>query len=288
MFYEIMKAVVEDLRETHRFDEVTHQIWQAHSSGTLDDAEAQSLAERIHERRRAIQDNFRNASFQTVSHVLALSHRKLFTARRIPVSPDQQASRDRRRLMAYSGPMPPALAAHFTPGELAVLRIVANEVIDKNVCDLCVDAIAGRAGVCRRLAQKALRLAQSKAMLSIEERRNKGQKNSTNLVCITDLAWQAWTRRARKRKAGATAAASEETAIGCKSIHPTNNQDKTESKNSTKPLINMEKRCHKAPSSKPCKKARKKRRRRHPVQTLSDRTGLRAPVLKTGRKRPPT
>ena len=51
--------------------------------------------------------------------------------------------------------MPPALACKFTTGELAVLRIVGDEVRASGLCGLCIDAIAARAGVCRRLAQSA-------------------------------------------------------------------------------------------------------------------------------------
>ena len=51
----------------------------------------------------------------------------LFPPRRSVTSPDKAMSRDRRRLLACSGPMPPALASRFTTGQLAVLRIVADE-----------------------------------------------------------------------------------------------------------------------------------------------------------------
>jgi len=45
--------------------------------------------------------------------------------------------------------MPPALAAKFTQGELAVLRIVADEVRRTGSCVRTVAEIAARAGVCR-------------------------------------------------------------------------------------------------------------------------------------------
>jgi hypothetical protein len=41
--------------------------------------------------------------------------------------------------------MPPALAARFTQGELAALRIVSDEVRHHGVCTLHIDAIAARA-----------------------------------------------------------------------------------------------------------------------------------------------
>ena len=105
------------------------------------------------------------------------------------------ASLERRRLLACSGPLPPQLAARFTEGQRAVLRIVGDEVAAKGVCGLCIDAIAARAGVCRRLAQGALRLAEGDGLLTIEERRHEGRKNSPNLVRIISREWQAWMRR---------------------------------------------------------------------------------------------
>jgi hypothetical protein len=131
----------------------------------------------------------------------------LFPPRRRPVSPDRLASRDRRRLLACSGPMPPALASRFTTGQLAVLRIVADEVTEKGVCGLCIDAIAARAGVCARLAQAAIRLAEGDGLLTIQERRHQGRRSDPNLIRIISREWQAWMKRARR--------------IGCKTLHPT-------------------------------------------------------------------
>jgi len=70
--------------------------------------------------------------------------------------------------------MPPALACRFTTGELAVLRIVGDEVRAGGPCALCIDAIAARAGVCRRLAQNAIRQAARLGLLTIQERRRAG------------------------------------------------------------------------------------------------------------------
>jgi hypothetical protein len=55
-------------------------------------------------------------------------------ARRRQRSPDRQASIERRRRLAASGPMPPALAARFTTSELAALRIIGDEVRHHGVC----------------------------------------------------------------------------------------------------------------------------------------------------------
>src|ERR1700712_5608723 len=205
MFRETMGAAIDGARTLAQMDERSRQIWQAHASGAVDDAGAQSLAERLHQRRGSIRAGI-------VPVGVPAGRVSLFPPRRRPVSPDRIASRDRRRLLACSGPMPPALASRFTTGELAVLRIVADEVAEKGVCGLCIDAVAARAGVCRRLAQAAIRLAEGDGLLTIQERRHQGRRSDPNLIRIISREWQAWMRRARgmQPKGG-----------GCNSLHPT-------------------------------------------------------------------
>ena len=193
MFHATMTAAIDGARTLAQMDELSRQVWQGHGSGALADEEAQALAERLHGRRSAIREGIRSVS-------IPAGRASLFPPRRSVTSPDKAMSRDRRRLLACSGPMPPALASRFTTGQLAVLRIVADEVAAKGVCGLCVDAIAARAGVCRRLAQGAIRLAEGDGLLTIEERRHEGRKNSPNLVRIISREWQTWMLRGRKAK----------------------------------------------------------------------------------------
>jgi hypothetical protein len=218
MFHAAMQTAIEGTRTLAQMDEVSRQIWQGHGSGALGDQEAQILAERLHERRIAIREGVRPVG-------LPAGRASLFPPRRSVRSPDKTASRDRRRLLACSGPLPPQLAARFTEGQRAVLRIVGDEVASKGVCGLCIDAIAARAGVCRRLAQAALRLAEGDGLLTIEERRHEGRKNSPNLVRIISREWQAWMRRGGAQKRNRFAFASENPAQpkapGCKAFRPT-------------------------------------------------------------------
>src|SRR4051812_24670634 len=81
-------------------------------------------------------------------------------------APQRPVAIARRRHLAASGPMPPALACKFTVSELAVLRIVGDEVRQHGLCDRCVDEIAARAGVCRRMVQNALREAARLGLLT--------------------------------------------------------------------------------------------------------------------------
>ena len=109
-------------------------------------------------------------------------------------SPDRQRSLERRRRLAASGPMPPQLAAKFTTGQLSVLRIVGDEVRARGRCTLFLDEVAARAGVCRRLAQAALRRAEGLGLLRIVERRLTAIVNDSNLVTIVSPEWLAWLR----------------------------------------------------------------------------------------------
>jgi hypothetical protein len=218
MFHAAMKAAIEGARTLAQMDDLSRQLWQGHGSGALGDHEAQILAERLHGRRSAIREGIRPIG-------IPAGRASLFPPRRSVRSPDRAASLERRRLLACSGPLPPQLAARFTEGQRAVLRIVGDEIAAKGVCGLCIDAIAARAGVCRRLAQGALRLAAGDGLLTIEERRHEGRKNSPNLVRVISREWQAWIRRGGAQKRSGFALSSEGRAqpkgIGCKAFRPT-------------------------------------------------------------------
>jgi len=51
MFHATMAAAIDGARTLAQMDELSRQIWQAHVSGAVDDAGAQRLAKRLHERR---------------------------------------------------------------------------------------------------------------------------------------------------------------------------------------------------------------------------------------------
>jgi hypothetical protein len=99
------------------------------------------------------------------------------------------------RKMAYSGPLPPHLAARYTTGQLAVLGVL---VAQGGHSDITVTEFAMRAGVSHRTAQNALRLAHRDGLLRITERRRKGCKSLTNLVNVIDREWLAWIARRLK------------------------------------------------------------------------------------------
>ena len=94
------------------------------------------------------------------------------------------ASIERRRTLAASGPMPPQLASQFTTGELAVLRLVADEARAKRHCALTLGELAARAGVGITTARNAIYEAAGHGYLTIEERRRDKRPNLSNVVRI--------------------------------------------------------------------------------------------------------
>ncbi|MCJ2089056.1 hypothetical protein MKK88_24165 [Methylobacterium sp. E-005] len=213
MFHATMRSAIEDARTFAQLDSLSRSIWQAHAAETVTDAEAQGLAELLHTRRSAVRE--------AVAPVgIPLGRVTLFPPKRLQRAPERSVAIERRRRLACSGPMPPALASRFTTGQLAVLRIVGDEMARTGACGLCLDAIAARAGVCRRLAQAAIRLAEGDGLLTIQERRYQGRKSDPNVVRIISREWLQWLRRG-----GRSAAPALLGSIGCKPIHPTGKGD---------------------------------------------------------------
>jgi hypothetical protein len=88
--------------------------------------------------------------------------------------------------------MPPAVAAHFTLGERAVLYVVAQEVKLHGQCNLYTDQIAAFAGVGRSTCRNALREAKQLCLIRIDERRLSARYNDANRITITNREWCTW------------------------------------------------------------------------------------------------
>ena len=128
--------------------------------------------------------------------------------------------------------MPPALACKFTVSELAVLHIIGDEVRQHGHCDRCVDEIAARAGVCRRMVQTTLREGARLGLLTIEERRREGRRNLPNVVRIVSKEWTAWLARG-----GRSSRPAVEPLTGCKKLHPTDRSYKTQRLRPSEPVL---------------------------------------------------
>jgi hypothetical protein len=205
-------------------DGLARAVWADYAAGKLAEAKATALIEAIEGRRAALRRPVvRLSALQVVvvqegaerspagnvepRRAARSGSRQLVLRIPRPATYDRAKSRERRRRLAYSGPMPASLAARFTPAEVAVLRVIADEHRDRGGCARSVDEIAARAGVCRRTVQNALRHAERLGLVMITERRQSANRNLPNIVRVVSREWLAWIER---RGRG-----------GCKTVHAT-------------------------------------------------------------------
>ena len=183
MICEQLREAIASASSGPALDNFARLLWRGHAEGLLDDAAAQAIGVAV-EARRAL---FR-------SRTAYGSEKAAGKPRRPPCSPDRAASIARRRRIAASGALPPALACRFTTGEVSVLSIVAREIQRRGRCEMFVDEIAARAGVSRSTAKNAMREASRLGFVRTAERRRRGRPSDTNVVTIIDVAWRAWLR----------------------------------------------------------------------------------------------
>lgn len=176
---EVLRAI--ERVSVTQLDEALRNVWRAHAAGALTDAEAQKAAELAHARRAVTPPPPRSRG------------RLLDPARR-------KAGAIRRRQLAASGPMPPAIAANFTTAELAVMRIVLDEIRSKGRCDRSVAEIAARAGCCRTSAQNAIRAAVTLGLIRVTERRLSGWRNLTNVIELISPELRVWLSKRQGSK----------------------------------------------------------------------------------------
>ena len=166
--------------------EVAAVLWRAYGAGHVSEAEAEELSTLI-EARKVVPAEPAAAVADAVA-------RKAVGSR-----PKTDASLDRRRRWAASGRLPPALAARFTPGEIAVLAVVAAEVCRRGDCRLAVGHLAAVAGVSETLVRNALREARALGLVTVEERRVTAWRNETNVIRIVSAEWSGWLKLAKGR-----------------------------------------------------------------------------------------
>jgi hypothetical protein len=119
-------------------DGLASKLWAAHGAGIIGDDQAQELQETIQQRRRP-----QPVAQSLLSATPIVAPRYYIQRSPEQRSPDRAASIARRRRLALSGLMPPQLGDRFTVGELAVLKIVADEFLAHGVCDLSRNAGRG-------------------------------------------------------------------------------------------------------------------------------------------------
>ncbi|ACL63330.1 hypothetical protein [Methylobacterium nodulans] len=167
-------------------------LWKAFGAGAITEAEADALSRLIEARKTVI------------AAPAAPARRKLTGSR--PRAPE---SLERRRRWCASSYLPPALAARFTPAEVAALSVIAVEAGHAGKCDLPIGRIAALAGVSESSVRNAVRAARGLGLVRVEERRVSAFRNDTNLVSVVSREWRAWLMRRAERG-------------GCKSLKGTN------------------------------------------------------------------
>ena len=197
MFSQQMADAIVHARTLTRLDHLSKAIWQGLVAQAVTDDEAQQLAELIHARRIIVRGEVKPVGIPP-------GRPSIFPPRRLQRPLQRPIAVARRRHLAASGPMPPSLACRFTVGELAVLRIVGDEVRERGHCDRTLGEISARAGVCRTTAQNALRAAGAMGLVTIEERRRQGQVNLPNVVRVVNREWILWLTRKGDRSSKAS------------------------------------------------------------------------------------
>ena len=194
MFVDQIAAAIEAVHVS-KLDDLSRAIWRGLSQGALNDDDAQRLAELIHARRTVA----KAAPEAAGGRGEVRGHYPFRKPQRPSV---RSVAIERRRRLAYGGPLPPNLAWHFTLGESAVLGIIASEVRERGFCALTLGAIAARAGCCRELVRRAIRKAERELLITTKERRRPGQVNLPNVISIISKEWLAWISRGPRRESG--------------------------------------------------------------------------------------
>ncbi len=150
VFDEMRRAV--EAAAPDRLGDVAGAIWKAYGAGGLTDEQAEQLDGLLNARR--------GAARAAPIRVLALSVAAARIAPAVAPSPRGEGappaiarhhtgsrprtpeSAARRRRWAAAGYLPPKLAAAFTPGEQAVLAVIATEVGKRGTCTLAIGHMA--------------------------------------------------------------------------------------------------------------------------------------------------
>ncbi len=206
MFVDQMTDAIVGARTLTRLDHLSKSIWQGLVAQAVTDEQAQQLAELLHARRIVVRGDIKPVGVPP-------GRPSIFPPRRLQRPLQRPIAVARRRHLAASGPMPPSLACRFTVGELAVLRIVGDEVRQNGFCDRTVAELGARAGVSRSTAKNAIRAAAAMGFLTVQERRREGQVNLPNVIRVVSRDWLQWLERKADRPT--------RKSIGVKNVAPT-------------------------------------------------------------------
>ena len=185
MFIDQLREAVEAAHTLSDISGLERTIWRAAWPNYVNDADAQELAQVLHNKKRKF-----TSSVNSAARPIGFAKPKA----RI-TGPKKAAAIARRRRLASCWPLPPHLTSHFTTCELAALRVIADDMKRHGVCTMFNDKIAAIAGTCRTIVKSALRKARALRLLTVDERRRAGQRSLTNVVRFLCTAWKQWILR---------------------------------------------------------------------------------------------
>jgi hypothetical protein len=81
----------------------------------------------------------------------------------------------------------------------------ADEWLAHGACDRSLNEIAARAGVCRSLAKRTIRLAEALGLTTVQRRPRSGRKHLTNIVRIIRAEWIDWLSKGNRKVAAVNA-----------------------------------------------------------------------------------
>lgn len=174
-----------------QIDEYAKAAWILNGEGLIDDAAMEYLAPVIEHQRHV--NGAGGRSRQRTAHSTVV-HRR-------PAVPQQFRARSllRRRMLAKNGIIPTCIAKLFTVSKLAVLAIIAQEVLQKHSCNMSLPEIAARAGVGCTTARYAIREAAQLGLISVRENRRNATWNWPNTIRVICHRWCRWLDNRRKQ-----------------------------------------------------------------------------------------
>ena len=183
------------LKSLARIAEAMVDIAKSWADKLLNDDEYSMLSSYLHLKQKTVRD-MDTVAFrmpQLAAAAKATGFVSFFPKKkRIPKSPDREASQERRKMLASLGALPSSIARQFTIAEQAVLKIVADEVKRKGMCTLYLGEIAARAGVCLTTARDTIREASYMGKITIQERKQYRKPHLSNIVRIICAEWREW------------------------------------------------------------------------------------------------
>ena len=187
-------------------------VWSAHAEGRLTDGEAAELERAVAARRAALEgaggppgaspapsEAPRPASGGRDGHLgtsrvvprLTRPRSRFSTGKRPPKSPDRARSHERCVDRILSNPLPRTLRG-ATLKSIAVMAVVADEIVERGHCALSHGEIATRAGVSVSTVKRAMAWALSRGVASVTVRRRRLAPNLPNVVRALCGEWKEW------------------------------------------------------------------------------------------------